>query len=261
MLIAITREVSPNIGCCELTHLERQPVDVERARAQHHQYTACLAALGCQVQRLPPEPDWPDSVFVEDTAVVLDELAILTRPGARSRLPETASVARALEPYRKLYPIQAPGTLDGGDVLRIGKTIYIGLSSRSNSAAIEQVRDIVRPFGYTVKSVNVGRCLHLKSAVTQVAEDTLLIQPDWVDANAFGTMQMIKVDPSEPHAGNALLIDEMVVYPASYPRTQERLESRGLSVMTVDVSELIKAEGAVTCCSLVFRRDAPDHCP
>ena len=252
MLIAITRGVSPAIGNCELTHLERIAIDVQLAQAQHQQYEACLAALGCEVHRLPVEPDLPDSVFVEDIAIVVDELALITRPGADSRKPETISIARALESYRRLFYIEAPGTVDGGDVLRIGKTLYVGLSSRSNPSAIEQMQNILQPYGYTVKGVQVNGCLHLKSAVTQVAEDTLLINPNWVDARTFRDWNFTEVDASEPYASNALLIGETVVYPASFPRTRQRLEAHGVSVMTVDVSELAKAEGAVTCCSLIF---------
>ncbi len=257
MLIAITRQVSPAIGNCELTHLARQAIDVNLAMAQHRQYETCLEALGCQLDRLPAEPDLPDSVFVEDTALVLDELAIITCPGADSRQPETASVAKALAAYRKLCFIQAPGTLDGGDILRVGKTIFIGVSSRSNQAAIEQVAALARPHGYSVKGVPVNGCLHLKSAVTQVTEDTLLVNPEWVETSAFGNMHWIKVDASEPYGGNALLVNGTAVYPTSYPRTQKRLQERGIPVVTVDVSELAKAEGAVTCCSLIFKMSEP----
>jgi dimethylargininase len=252
VLIAITRDVSPAIANCELTHLERQTIDVELARIQHHRYQDCLAALGCEVHSLPAAPDLPDSVFVEDTAIVLDELAIITRPGAESRRAETALVAQALEPYRKPAYIQSPGTVDGGDVLRIGKTLYVGLSSRSNQAALDQMQRLLQPYGYTVKGVPVSGCLHLKSAVTQVARDMLLINPAWVDANVFGDMDLIEVDASEPYSGNALLIRETILYPASFPRTRKRLENRGIPMMTVDVSELAKAEGAVTCCSLIL---------
>ena len=258
MLIAITREVSPAIGGCELTHLERVAIDFYVAQAQHQQYMQALAALGCEVHTLPAEPDLPDSVFVEDVAIVLDELAIITRPGADSRKPETLSIAQALQPYRKLYHILAPGTVDGGDVLRIGKTIYVGLSSRSNLAAVEQMQSLTRPYGYSIKGVQVNGCLHLKSAVTQVAGNTLLINPNWVDAaafaGAFGEMNLIEVDASEPYGANALLVGETVIYPASFPRTRKRLEQRGIPILAVDVSELAKAEGAVTCCSLVFQR-------
>ena len=252
MLIAITREVSPNIGQCELTHLDRQPIDLSLAQAQHHQYEAALEALGCQLVRLPTEPTLPDSVFVEDTAIVLDEVALLTRPGADSRQAETASIAQALAPYRTVQPIVAPGIVDGGDVLRIGKRLYVGLSSRSNEAAVAQMADLLRPFGYSVQGVQVQGCLHLKSAVTQVSPMMLLVNPAWVDAGLFGDMQVIEVDSEEPHAANALLIGDTVVYPTSYPYTAQRLAQYGIQVHQVDVGELIKAEGAVTCCSLVF---------
>jgi dimethylargininase len=252
MWVAITREISPSFGNCELTHLERQAIDVDLARGQHHHYEECLAVLGCRVQRLPAEPDLPDSVFVEDAAVVLDELAIITRPGADSRKPETDSIAKALKPYRKLYPIQAPGTLDGGDVLCIGKNISVGLSSRSNRSGIDQLRSFVESQGYTVRGVPIRGCLHLKSAVTQVAQDTLLLNPLWVDLRNFDDMKIIEVDPGEPYAANAVWMGDKVVYPTSFPRTRRRLEQGGISVVTVDVSEIAKAEGAVTCCSLIF---------
>lgn len=252
MRIAITRAVSPNIGQCELTHLDRQPIDLALARTQHHLYEAALAALGCQVQQLPAELTLPDSVFVEDAAVVLDEVAIITRPGADSRKPETISIAQALAPYRTLCNIAAPGTVDGGDVLRIGKRLYVGLSSRSNQAAIDQMAAFLQPFGYTVQGVPVKGFLHLKSAVTQVAEAMVLINPAWVDAALFGDLQIIEIDPTEAYAANTLLIGETVIYPISYPRTHQRLVQAGVPVQTVDVAELIKAEGAVTCCSLIL---------
>jgi dimethylargininase len=254
MLIALTRPVSASIVSCELTHLDRRPIDLDLARAQHCHYEEALAALGCEIQRLPEAPDLPDAVFCEDAAVVLDELAIITRPGAASRRPEVDSVAQALGRYRRLVTIKAPGTLDGGDVLCVDKTLYVGLSQRSNRAAIKQVRDLLAPLGYAVRSVPVQGCLHLKSAVARVAEDVLLINRDWVDGDAFCKMDQIDVDPSEPHAANALLIDGAVICAAAYPRTRKRLEERGIAVHTVDVSELAKAEGAVTCCSLIVRR-------
>ncbi len=252
MRLAITREVSPSIGECELSHLARVPIDLDTARDQHRQYEECLAALGCQVHRLPAEPSLPDAVFVEDTAVVLDELAIITRPGAASRRGETEAPAEALRAYRRLAAIEPPGTLDGGDVLRIGKRLLVGLSSRSNQAGIEQLRRLAGPFGYSVEGVRVTGCLHLKSAVTQVAESTLLVNPKWVDTGAFEGMESVDVDPREPFGGNALLVGDIVVYPASYPATRRRLEERGLQVKAVEVAELAKAEGGVTCCSLIF---------
>lgn len=252
MLIAITREISPAFNRCELTYLERQPIDLELARRQHHRYEQCLSELGCHVHRLPAEADLPDSVFVEDVAIVLDELAIITRPGAESRRAETTSVARALGPYRYLRYLQPPAVLDGGDVLRVGKMIFVGLSSRSNPAALEQMAAWLEPLNYKLAGIPVTGCLHLKSAVTQVSRDMLLVNPEWVDVNIFQGMNLIEVDASEPHAANALLVGDRVIYPSKYPATQKRLESQGLSVIEVEVSELIKAEGAVTCCSLIF---------
>lgn len=252
MLMAITREISPRISKCELTHLVREPIDFQRARTQHRQYETLLEELGCKLVRLPAEPDLPDSVFVEDAAVVPDELAVITRPGAESRRRETVSVAGALKPYRKLFYIKSPGTLDGGDVLRIGKALYVGLSQRSNREGIKQLQDILLPFGYVVNGVKLRDCLHLKSAVTQVAEDTLLINPAWTDTAVFQGFRLIEVAPSEPFAANALLIGDTAVYPEAFPETRQRLGKQGIRVRTVDASELAKAEGGVTCCGLVF---------
>jgi dimethylargininase len=252
MLVAITREVSASIGRCELTHVPRAAIDVDVARAQHRRYEESLAALGCEVQRLPADPELPDSVFVEDTAVVLDKVAVITRPGAASRRPETQAVAEALKPYRRLSYIEAPGTVDGGDVLRVGRTLFVGISGRSNRAGVAQMRALLAPFGYAVREVPVSGCLHLKSAVTQVAEDALLVNRAWVDARPFEHLRLVDVDPAEPLGANALLVGGVVVYPAAYPRTRERLEARGIACRIVDVSELAKAEGAVTCCSLIL---------
>ena len=253
MLIAITREVSVRITECELAHLAREPINLERARAQHRQYEDLLVELGCEIRKLPAEPELPDSVFVEDIAIVLGELTVITRPGAESRRAETATVATVLKQYRKLFYIKPPGTLDGGDVLQIGKTLYAGLSQRSNQQGIEQLRKILSAFGYTVTAVTVHDCLHLKSAVTQVADDTLLINRQWVDAAAFGQMRFIDVAPTEPFAANAVRIGTALIYPEAFPMTRERLEAQGIKVRTVDASELAKAEGGVTCCSLIFK--------
>jgi dimethylargininase len=254
MLIAITRLVSPAIDRCELTHLERVPIDLERARLQHHAYEETLRSLGVEVHSLPEELHLPDSVFVEDTAIVLDECALLTRPGADSRRPETESIAQALAPYRRLFTVQAPGTLDGGDMLTVGRTIFVGLSSRSNQSAIDQIQAFLAPYCYTVKGVQVTGCLHLKSAVTQVRADTLLVNLAWIDKVNFPGMKLIEIDPSEQYAANALMVGGTVLYQPAYPMTQARLEAAGIYPVLVDKSELGKAEGALTCCSLIFRK-------
>lgn len=251
MKIAITRAVSTSLADCELSFLTRAPIDVDRAATQHANYERALEAAGYSLRRLPGAPDLPDAVFVEDTAIVLDEVAVITRPGAASRRPETASSAAVLAEYRPLLRITA-GTLDGGDVLRIGRTLYVGLSARSNRAGIDELAALLRPFNYEVVGVPLNGCLHLKSAVTQIDGGTLLLNPDWVDSRHFGGMRSIAVDPAEPHAANSLWLGETVIYPASQPETRARLEAGGVRLTLVDMSETEKAEGGVTCCSLLF---------
>jgi dimethylargininase len=252
MMIAITRDVSDAFADCELTYLERQPIDLGRARAQHRAYEDMLARLGCRVVRLDPEPDLPDAVFVEDTAIVVDELAIITRPGAESRRAETASVARVLGRYRDLRSIEAPGTLDGGDLVVCGRRVFIGRSSRTNDAGIEQVRDILAPLGYTVTAVEVRGCLHLKSAATALSENELLVNPAWISREDFQGISLLPIDPAEPHAANILKVGDAYIYSPAFPRTAAMLQRR-LTLNVVDLSELAKAEGAVTCCSLIVR--------
>ena len=251
MRLAITRGVSPALARGELTHLARQPIDLDLAREQHGGYEALLASLGCTIVRLPAEADLPDSVFVEDIAVVFDELAIVTRPDAQSRRVETPAVADALARHRALHVIQAPGTVDGGDVL-VARTLYVGLSTRTNERAAQQLRGIVGPFGYRVETVPIARCLHLKSAVSQVAAETVLLNPAWVDPRSFGRAERIEIDPSEPFAANALRVGDSIIFPEASPQTRRRLEEHALRVATVDVTELAKAEGGVTCCSLLL---------
>jgi dimethylargininase len=251
--IAFTREVSPSIVDCELTHLARSPISVEVARTQHCAYEQLLASLGCDVRRVAPAPDHADAVFIEDTAVVFDEVAVIARPGAVSRRAETAAVEAALAPLRTIAHIEAPGTLDGGDVLAIGRMVFVGRTARTNDEGIAQLSAILAPVGYTVQGVDVTGCLHLKSAVTAVDDATVLLNPAWVSPVVFARFHVVKVDPAEPTAANVLRVGEQLVYDMSHPRTRSRLESLGRVLHVVDVSELAKAEGAVTCCSVVLR--------
>lgn len=251
-MLAITREVSSNIGECELTHLPRAAIDVEKARRQHREYERCLSDLGCTVLRLPADPSLPDSVFIEDTAVVLPEMAVLMRSGAESRRPEAAAVADALREHRDLRHLDPPGTMDGGDVLRVGRTLYVGLSSRTNREGLDKLRTLVSGFGYALVGVAVEGCLHLKSAATQVGENLLLVNRAWVDAETFDGMELVDVAPGEPMGANALLVGDTVIYPTAYPETRERLVQQGSPVLPIDVSEILKAEGGVTCCSLIL---------
>jgi dimethylargininase len=253
MLRAITREISPAIVNCELEFLDREPIDLALAIEQHRQYQACLAELGAHVEVLPSGPDMPDGVFVEDPAIVLDEIAVMTRPGVASRRSEGESLARALAKYRELRHVVEPATLEGGDVMRIGKTLYVGYSRRTNIAGIQQLATMLHPLGYFVVPVEVRGCLHLKTACTYVGENTLLANRAWIDPDAFCSLKFL--DVPEARGANALRIGETVVIPAAFPRTSELLERSGFRVRRIDNSEMLKAEAGVTCSSLLF--DAP----
>jgi dimethylargininase len=252
MLTAITRAVSPGIVKCELTFVARQPIDLAKAEEQHRGYQALLERFGVRVLTLPAEPALPDSMFVEDAAVVLDELAIIFPLGTETRRPEAASVAQALAKFRKLAHVELPGQVEGGDLLRIGRTLFAGLSSRTNAEGIRQLASILAPYGYEVVSVSVTGSLHLKSAVTYVGRGTLLANRAWFDAKPFAGFEWIEVAPDEPHAANALTIGSAVIFPMSFPRTRARLEAGGFLVTPVDISELQKAESGLTCSSLLF---------
>jgi dimethylargininase len=248
----MTRDVSSAIASCELTHLAREPIDVERARAQHADYERALEQLGCRVTRLPAGPELPDSVFIEDTAIVFDEIAVMTRPGAASRRSETADVAKALSRLRPIVQIVAPGTMDGGDVLVVGRSVFVGQTSRTNAAGIGQLRAAVASYGYSVLPRSVRGCLHLKSAITALDDRTLLANRAWIIEEEFSGFELIGVADGEPTGANIARIGNALLYASAFPRTLDRLVQRGYPATSVDVSEIAKAEGAVTCCSLIF---------
>lgn len=275
MLTAITRQVSPSINRCELTFHAKEPIDVAKAIAQHEAYEDCLRELGAHVVSLAPEPDLPDSVFVEDAAIVVNEVAVIPVMGAASRRPETASLARALSVYRPLKFMQAPATLDGGDVMRIGRRIFVGASSRTNAEGIAQLRAALAPFDYEVTAVDVKQCLHLKSACSYLGRNSILVNRAWVDDTRLAGFELIDVPASEAGAANALLIEDVMeaaitaaasgvnegivndvlIVPSAFRQTIALLEARGFIVKAIDVSEFQKAEGGVTCKSITFNDD------
>jgi dimethylargininase len=258
MLTAITREISSSINDCELSFHQRQTIDVAKAIAQHKAYQGCLAELGVRVISLPEEPDLPDAVFVEDPALVFDEVAIISVMGAPSRRPEAKSLASALSRYRPIRFLTEPATLDGGDVMRAGQEVFVGLSRRTNREGISQLSEILRPFGYVVRPVEVRGCLHLKSACSYVGKDTVLVNRPWIDAEQLHQFELIDTADEEPAAANALLVKDVVILPASFPKTRALLEQRGFRVRSIDVSELQKAEAGVTCTSLIFNDSGKD---
>jgi dimethylargininase len=247
---AITRMPSASLAQCELSFLRREPIDVERAMAQHAGYRAALTDAGVEVDLLPAIDALPDAVFVEDTAIVLGEMAIIAPMGAASRQPETAAIRDVLARYRPVHTLMPPATLDGGDVLHIGRTLYVGQTPRTNRTAVDQLTALLQPFDYRVVGVPITKCLHLKSAVTSLRDTTVLVNADWVDASSFVGCAIIMA--VEPWGANALAVNDRVLIPASAPLTVQRLRDAGLSVMPVDIAELQKAEAGVTCLSLLL---------
>lgn len=236
---------------CELTHLTRVPIDLQTVRAQHEAYVTALRDCGLTITTLDAPADLPDAVFIEDTAVVVPEVTVLTRPGALARRAEVSAVMAALASRGPAVTIQSPGTLDGGDVLVAGHTVFVGSTPRSNESGRAQLAAALAPFGYTVKTVSVQGCLHLKSAVTLVAPGTLVHNPDWVDAESFPDWDLIPVHPEEPWAANVLCVGATVMHAAAGARTAARFGPE-IATVELDMSELAKAEGGVTCCSLLI---------
>jgi dimethylargininase len=247
---AFTRAVSPRIVDCALTHLDRTPIDADLATEQHGRYEQALRDAGFEVVRLPYLADDPDAVFVEDTAILLGNHAVISRPGAASRADEVDSTVDGLRPYFTVHRLGS-GTLDGGDVLRIDDTLYVGQSSRSDALGTAALAEIVRPLGYRVVPVELGRCLHLKTAVTYAGNGTLLFNPDWVDPAIFKGTEPLPVAEGEPFGGNVVRAGDRLIYASGSPRTAAKLSDRGFMVVEVDLSELQKAEAGGTCMSLL----------
>ncbi len=254
--IALTRQISPALAECQLTYMDRDAIDVARAERQHAAYEDALRAMGAEVVTAPFDPTCPDCVFVEDTALVLDEIAVIGAMRRASRAPETKLLSHLLGTQRELASIQAPGTLEGGDVFLVGRTIFVGRSTRTNDHGIEQLRAIAEPHGYEVIAVDVPGCLHLTTGASRLTEEIVLLHPEWVDADAFIGVETLAIDPAEPWGANTLRLNDQTLMGDCFPRTRDIIESRGVTTRTVDISELMKAEAGLTCMSLLFDGDA-----
>jgi dimethylargininase len=251
---ALTRDVGRSLGRCELTFRDREPIDVDRAIGQHQAYCNRLESLGLEVVRLPADESCPDCCFVEDVAVVLDEVAVVTMPGAPSRRPEVPPVRDALRRFRRCEEMALPATLDGGDVLQLGRRLFVGRTARTNEAGIAALRASVAPHDYEVVPVAVTGCLHLKSAVSPLGDETLLAVPGAFDEEPFAGYELLPVPEEEREAANVLRVRGEVWVAAGFPRTLDRLDGRGYRVVAMDVSEFLKAEAGLSCKSLLFRR-------
>lgn len=254
MLTAFTRAVSPRIAECELTFIDRVPIDFARAVEQHRQYEQTLRGLGVEVVQIPADEQCPDSCFLEDTALVLDELAVLTRPGSEARRGEVAGVAPFIRRHRDVEQIEPPATLEGGDVLHIGRELFVGVTTRTTRDGIEALRKYVEPHGYQVHPVAVPGALHLKSVCTAVDEHTILADGTRVDLLPFAGYEVIQVPAEEWMAANVLLVGGTVCLHGGFGRTNDLLQRRGIDARTVDISEFLKAEAGLTCMSLLFER-------
>jgi dimethylargininase len=255
--IALTRPVSASLARCELTYLGRHPIDLVRARQQHAAYEAVLTALGITIVRLPVLDEQPDAVFVEDAGIALDEIAVVAPMGAASRAGESRSVEEGLSRYLPVTRLTSPATLDGGDVMRAGRRVFVGISRRTNRAAVEQLQQLLAPYDYEVIPVAVEGALHLKSACTTVGERTIVVNEDWVDVSPFAGMRRLRVDPSEAWGASVLETEGEVVMPTGFPLTKVMLEAEGLAVHEVELSEIRKAEGGPTCLSILLPRVVP----
>ncbi|MEO1369573.1 MAG: arginine deiminase family protein [Acidobacteriota bacterium] len=253
MARALVHRPSPTLQNCELTYLDASPIDPTLAARQHAGYVALLRRHGFEVTVLDRNLHLPDAVFVEDTAVVLDEVAILTPMGVASRAPETGLIASALAPLRPLVRIQAPAKLEGGDVLRVGRQLFVGQGTRTDAAGLRALAAVAEPLGYEVTGVEVTGCLHLKTGCTALDPETVLIHPDWVDGAAFAGFRRLEVPRSEPFAANTLDLGDAVAVPSSFVATRALLDEDGRRVEAVDISEFLKAEAGLTCMSLLVQ--------
>jgi dimethylargininase len=249
---ALVRRPSPRLAEGLLTHIERSPVDVDLARQQWDGYVAALRSEGWETIEVPPAPNCPDSVFVEDTVVMYADLAVIARPGADERKPETAATEQTLrELGYRIARIEAPGTLDGGDVLKHDGTVWVGMGGRTNQAGADQLAAHLEPMGARVVAVPLTKVLHLKSAVTALPDGTVVGYEELVDDPAVWSPFLAV--PEEPGSHVVLLDDSTVLMSTSAPRTRRLFEARGLRVVAVDMTEFEKLEGCVTCLSVRLR--------
>ncbi len=251
-MIALTHQPSPNMQTCVRTFVPVVSIDAALARQQHRAYCQALTECGAEVRVLDVNMAMPDGAFLEDTAVVLDEVAILCSMGTSARESEPTGLEPVLREYRPVERIPRPATLEGGDVLRVGRRLFVGQSKRTNNLGIAALRSIVVRLGYQVTAVPVRGSLHLKTACTPLPDGRLLINPDWVDVDSLEELALIPIPKEEPFAGNVCSVGPHILLPSAHSLTAELLEQLGFATKPVDISEFSKAEGGVTCLSLVL---------
>jgi dimethylargininase len=251
-MLALTHVPSPNLDQGERTHVARQAIDYVQAVAQHREYCRMLHDCGIQVRTLDVNRHLPDGTFIEDTAIILDEVAVLASMGTEARRAELAGIEPELRKYREVHRILPPATIEGGDVLRLGRTLLVGLSARTGSAGVQALEAIVGRYGYQVLPVPVRKCLHLKTACTALPDGGLLVNPAWLDEESLHGFDKICIPAGEPWAANTLLVGGTICLAAEHVQTAQLLRQGGFAVRTVRLSQFAKAEGGATCLSLLF---------
>jgi len=253
MLIALTHTVSPSLAEGEVTFIDREPVDYDLALQQHAAYCNALEQCGVEVKRLSVNPDSPDSCFIEDTAIVVDEAIIATNIGSPTRQHESKNVALELARYREIIRIQPPATIDGGDVLRVGRRIYVRVSGRTNDQGFHELAQILQPWNYEVIPVELKNCLHLKTACTAIDDETILLNPHWVAPEVFSDYKVLSVPEEEGWAANTIRVGGTVLLQRGFPQTLQIVEKYHDSIATLDISEFRKVEAGLSCLSIIFQ--------
>jgi len=249
---AIARRPAPNFAQGLTTAVNQESPRYEILVNQHAEYIAALKSSGLEVMLLDALPDHPDAYFVEDTAVVAADVAVITNPGADSRKGEEETIAPVLAKYRKTEKIRPPGTVDGGDVLQVDHHFFIGISERTNHEGAGQLGRILKQYGYTYTTVAVGEGLHFKSSVNYVGQNTLLVTEDFAPNEQLQGYDTIIVDREESYAANTLFINDHLLTPRGYPGTRRKLEVLGFKIIELDTSEVRKMDGGLTCMSIRF---------
>jgi dimethylargininase len=250
--LAIVRDLPDTFDRAIQPSAAAPSIDVELAREQHRLYCRALEHAGLSLIRLAADDRFPDCCYVEDTAIVVGEKAVIAAPGAASRRGETVAVEAALRDYKQLHRIEAPATLDGGDVLSIDKRIYVGLSGRTNEGSVEQLEAILSRGTYEIIPVEVHDILHLKSACTHLGGDVITWLSGHLDDHAFARYTKIVVPAEEAHAANCLSVNGVVLVPAGAPSTRAKIEEAGFETIELDISESRKAGGGLTCSSIIL---------
>ncbi len=248
---AIARKPGKNIADGVTTANLGQP-DYEKAIGQFNTYIDIIRSLGLSVDIIEPSETYPDAHFVEDTAVVTPDIAVITNPGAASRNGEQLDIEPVLKKYKNIAHITDPGTVDGGDVLMVGHHFFIGISDRSNQQGAKQLGSILASHGNTWTTIPVEAGLHFKSSVNYVGKNTLLVTPDFANHAALKPYDIIVVGENEEYAGNTLLINDRLMVPKGFPETKKKLEALGTPIVELDMSEFRKMDGGLTCLSIRF---------